>query len=242
MDPHGEGGAMATALAAAQQQQRCEMSLNVPPEFERAIRERVESGAYASPEAVFLACLVALEQWEAEQEAKLQALRRDIEFGREQIRNGQCSPMEELFEPLRARLEPSGAPKSFLQADFDALGAEVQAEVERIQRGEPANQEVVLGRMREEYGDESPPADEFFRRMNAWRIAERIATGKYGSAGDVVHSALCWLEEGEAADAADDELRQAIEEGIRSAETEPLIPGDVAFARIREELRRITSR
>lgn len=86
------------------------MSLNIPPEFERAIRERVESGAYASPEAVFLACLVALEQWEAEQESKLEALRRDIEFGREQIRNGQCSPLDEAFDRLRARLERSAAP------------------------------------------------------------------------------------------------------------------------------------
>lgn len=211
------------------------MSLAIPPEFERAIRERVESGAYASPEAVFLACLVALEQWEAEQESKLAALRRDIEFGREQIRNGQCSPMEEASERLRARLGTRRGPT--LQRDFTALGAEIQAEVDRIERGETVNQEVVLDRMRERYGDETPPDDEFFRRMNAWRIAERIATGRYRSAGDVIHSALCWMEEGEAADAADDELREAIEEGIRSAETEPLIPADEVVAHMHAIIR-----
>ena len=213
------------------------MSLAIPPEFERAIRERVESGAYASPEAVFLACLVALEQWEAEQEAKLEALRRDIDHGTEQLRQGEGSPMEEVFERLPARLEGLRGPKSVLQADFTALGAEVQAEVDRIRRGEPVNQEVVLDRMRERYGDESPPADEFFRRMNAWRIAERIATGRYQSAGDVIHSALCWMEEGEAADAADDELREAIEEGFRSAETEPLIPANEVVAHMHAIIR-----
>ena len=99
---------MATALAAAQQ--RSPMSLNVPPEFERAIRERVESGAYASEDAVFRACLEALEQWEAEQEAKLAALRADIDHATEQLRRGEGSPMEEVFARLRARLERSAVP------------------------------------------------------------------------------------------------------------------------------------
>lgn len=93
---------MATALAAAQQ--RYPMSLNVPPEFERAIRERVESGAYASEDAVFRACLEALAQWEGVQEEKLEALRQDIDIGREQIRNGRCSPMEDVFERIRRRV------------------------------------------------------------------------------------------------------------------------------------------
>lgn len=99
---------MATALAAAQQ--RSEMSLNVPPEFERAIRERVESGAYASEDAVFRACLEALVFWENDQEAKLEALRRDVDHATDQLRRGEGSPMEEVFERLRARLERSVVP------------------------------------------------------------------------------------------------------------------------------------
>jgi len=51
------------------------MSLNVPIEFERAIHERVESGAYASHEDVFAACLTALGEWEDVQRGKLEKLR-----------------------------------------------------------------------------------------------------------------------------------------------------------------------
>lgn len=100
---------MSTALAAAQQQ-RTEMSLTLPPEFERAIRERVESGAYASVEDVFAACLEGLELWETDQEAKLEALRRDVDHATEQLRRGEGSPMEEVFERLRTRLERSAVP------------------------------------------------------------------------------------------------------------------------------------
>lgn len=219
------------------------MSLNVAPEFERAIRERVESGAYASEDAVFRACLEALEQWEAEQEAKLEALRRAVDEGTEQLRRGEGVDGHEAFGRARARLlEKAAARETPLQEEFAALGAEVQAELTRIARGEIVDQETVLNRMRMLYGDNPPPNDEFFRRMNAWRIAERVAPGGYESAGDVIHSALCCLQELEAADAADDELRAAIDEGIAELDRGEGIPGDVAFARIQEELRRITAR
>jgi putative addiction module CopG family antidote len=86
------------------------MSLNVPPEFERAIRERVESGAYASEDAVFRACLEALAFWEDDQHAKLGALRRDVDEATEELRQGGGSPMDEVFARLRARLERSAVP------------------------------------------------------------------------------------------------------------------------------------
>lgn len=229
---------MATALEA--QHARSEMSLTVPPEFERAIRERVESGAYASADAVFRACLEALAEWEDVQRVKHEQMRADILVGSDQADRGKVVDGPEAFARARARLIEKTAPRNeigALQRDFDALGAEIQSEVDRIKRGETVNQEVVLDRMRERYGDECPQNDEFFRRMNAWRIAERIARGRYQSAGDVIHSALCWMEEGEAADAADDELREAIEEGFRSAETEPLIPADEMVAHMHAIIR-----
>lgn len=99
---------MSTAVEAAHP--RSHMSLTLPPEFERAVRERVESGAYASADDVFAACLEALAQWEAEQEAKLEALRRDVDHATEQLRRGEGSPMDEVFERLRARLERSAVP------------------------------------------------------------------------------------------------------------------------------------
>jgi putative addiction module CopG family antidote len=176
---------MATALAEARQQ-RPEMSLTLPPEFERAIRERVASGAYASADDVFAACLQA----------------------------------------LRAR-EAAG------EDDFSALGMAVQEDMSRISAGEVVDQAVVLDRMRADYGDDDPPRDEFFRRMNAYRIAGRVASGKYGCAGDVIHAALWSLEQTEAADAVDHEMKAAIAEGIASLERGEGIPGEEALARIR---------
>jgi putative addiction module CopG family antidote len=91
-------------LVKAAAQQRCEMSLNVPPKFERAVLERVQSGHYDSADEVFAACLHALALWEAEQEAKLEALRRDVDVGRGELRRGEGSPAEELFERIRRRV------------------------------------------------------------------------------------------------------------------------------------------
>jgi antitoxin ParD1/3/4 len=234
---------MATALAAPQP--RYPMSLNLPPEFERAVRERVESGAYASADAVFRACLEALAVWEDVQRAKFEKLRGEIQVGIDQADRGPVVDGEEALQRIRARLmEKAGALETVgkLQQDFTALGAEVDAELARIAQGEVIDRDAVLNRMRVLYGDNPPPNDEFFRRMNAWRIAERVAAGTYDSAGDVIHSALCWLEEGEAADAADDELRREIEEAIGELDRGEGIPGDVVFARIQEELRRVTAR
>ncbi|HEX8906387.1 MAG TPA: hypothetical protein VF771_16175, partial [Longimicrobiaceae bacterium] len=53
-----------SAHAAAAVEQRSAMSLNIPPEFERAVLERVQSGEYESTDAVLEACLEALEQRE----------------------------------------------------------------------------------------------------------------------------------------------------------------------------------
>ncbi|HET7230561.1 MAG TPA: hypothetical protein VFJ16_11200 [Longimicrobium sp.] len=148
------------------------MSLNVPPEFERAVRERVESGVYASAEDVFAACLEALEQWETEQEAKLETLRRDVDFGREQIRDGRGSHMEEVFE----------------------------------------------------------------------RIRRRVYSGDYGSAEDVLNTALAVLDEAEADDAANEPLRSAIDAGLAELDRGEGMSGDAAAEQIRADVRRITGR
>jgi antitoxin ParD1/3/4 len=92
---------MATALAAAQQ--RYPMSLNVPPEFERAIRERVESGAYASADDVFAACLKALAEWEDVQRAKYETLRAEIQVGIDQADRGQLVDGPEALRRIRER-------------------------------------------------------------------------------------------------------------------------------------------
>jgi antitoxin ParD1/3/4 len=91
-------------LVEAAAQQRSQMSLNVPPEFERAVLERVQSGHYDSTDEVFAACLHALALWEAEQEAKLEALRREVKIGLDQADRGQVVDGHEAFARARARL------------------------------------------------------------------------------------------------------------------------------------------
>jgi len=95
-------------MVEAAAQPRSEMSLNVPPEFERAVLQRVQSGQYDSVEHVIAACLHGLALWEAEQEAKLEALRRDADLGREQLRRGEGSPGTEVFERIRRRVYSGG--------------------------------------------------------------------------------------------------------------------------------------
>jgi putative addiction module CopG family antidote len=83
------------------------MSLNIPPGFERAIRERVESGAYPSTDDVLQACLDALQRDESSEAAKLDALRRDVQVAMDQYERGEYSPAEDVFARLHAKLARS---------------------------------------------------------------------------------------------------------------------------------------
>jgi antitoxin ParD1/3/4 len=86
------------------------MPLNIPPEFERAILERVESGEYPSTDDVLRACLDALEREENEYEAKLAQLRADIQVGLDQYERGEFSDGKEVLTRLRARVGRRSAP------------------------------------------------------------------------------------------------------------------------------------
>jgi antitoxin ParD1/3/4 len=87
------------ALAAVEQDRT--MSLNIPPEFERAVRERVESGEYASTDDVLKACLEALEREEAEDD---EWLKREIQLGLDELDRGEGIPGEVALEMARAEL------------------------------------------------------------------------------------------------------------------------------------------
>jgi antitoxin ParD1/3/4 len=71
------------------------MSFPLPPEFERAVLDRVRSGQFASPEDVLSAMMEALEDAEA--------LRAEIQVGLEQADRGEIVDGDEAFEWLRAR-------------------------------------------------------------------------------------------------------------------------------------------
>ena len=80
------------------------MSLNIPPEFERAVLERVESGQYASPEEVLRACLEALEREEESESSQLDALRHEIELGIRSAEEEELISAADVKELIRARL------------------------------------------------------------------------------------------------------------------------------------------
>ena len=77
------------------------MSFPLPPEFERAVLDRVRSGQFASPEDVLATMLELLEEREAEYETKLEELRRDIRIGLDQLDRGERLSREEVLTRLR---------------------------------------------------------------------------------------------------------------------------------------------
>ena len=77
------------------------MSFPIPPEFERAVLDRVRSGQYASAEDVLRACLEALEQAEAQEDADFDELRREIRIGLDELNRGERLSRDEVLARLR---------------------------------------------------------------------------------------------------------------------------------------------
>lgn len=83
------------------------MSLQLPPEFERAVLQRVQSGQYPSADAVFAACLDLLEREERDYDEKLEWLQRELDVGIAEIERGEVIEGElavaEALAELRQR-------------------------------------------------------------------------------------------------------------------------------------------
>jgi antitoxin ParD1/3/4 len=73
------------------------MSLQLPPELERAVLQRVQSGQYPSAEAVFSACLDLLEREERDYDDKLAWLQRELDVGIAEIERGEGIEGEQAF-------------------------------------------------------------------------------------------------------------------------------------------------
>ncbi len=64
------------------------MNVSLPAQLEQYVREKVESGLYSSASEVVREALRLLQEHERDQEAKLAQLRRDIEEGLRDAREG----------------------------------------------------------------------------------------------------------------------------------------------------------
>jgi antitoxin ParD1/3/4 len=80
------------------------MSLNIPPEFERAVLERVESGAYQSTDDVLKACLEGLTLLEADIADESEWLRREVQIGIDEADRGELIPGDEALASIRAEV------------------------------------------------------------------------------------------------------------------------------------------
>lgn len=77
-------------------------SVALSPHFETFIRQQVDSGRFNNVSEVVRAGLRLLEEREAEQAAKLQALREAIAVG---LASGPDLSEEEVFDELEAKLQ-----------------------------------------------------------------------------------------------------------------------------------------
>lgn len=80
-------------------------SVALSPHFEAFVRQQVESGRFNNVSEVVRAGLRLLEEREAEQAAKLQALREAIAVG---LASGPGIPEDEVFDRLEAKYGRDG--------------------------------------------------------------------------------------------------------------------------------------
>lgn len=79
------------------------MNVSLTPELERLVAAKVKSGLYGSSSEVVRAALRILQQVEANQAARLEALRRDIRVGIEQADRGEVIDGSDVFDELLKR-------------------------------------------------------------------------------------------------------------------------------------------
>ena|SRR5215218_1338088 len=79
------------------------MEFKIPPAFQRAVQERVESGQYESADEVFAACLELLEREEREYDEKRAWLENALDEGIAEIERGEGVDGEQAFAEALAR-------------------------------------------------------------------------------------------------------------------------------------------
>ena len=81
------------------------MNVSLTPQLESFVTGLVESGAYQSNSEVIRTALRMLREQNAAQEAKLKALRREIDVGIAELDRGEGILAHEVFAELKKRRE-----------------------------------------------------------------------------------------------------------------------------------------
>ena len=77
------------------------MNIQLKPEQEKFIRDKIASGAYSNADDVIAEAFLLLER----RENKLKELKAKIAVGTEQVANGQLTDGEEVFNRLQDRID-----------------------------------------------------------------------------------------------------------------------------------------
>lgn len=81
------------------------MSIELPEDLQQVVDRKVKSGAYRSAEEVMREALYLLIEHDAREERKLEALRRDIQEGLDDIERGAIHSWEEVEREMREIIE-----------------------------------------------------------------------------------------------------------------------------------------
>jgi antitoxin ParD1/3/4 len=81
---------------------RCAMELAVSPDLEQIVREKVESGHYASTDEVLREALQLLDDRDRLRAWKLEELRKEVAVGIQEAEQGLVAPLD--MEAVRARV------------------------------------------------------------------------------------------------------------------------------------------
>lgn len=81
------------------------MNVSLTPELERYVEEKVRSGRYRSSSEVMRESLRIMQQVDEERQARLVALRREVDRGIEELDRGMGVDGEEAFDRVLADIE-----------------------------------------------------------------------------------------------------------------------------------------
>lgn len=85
------------------------MNISINEQNQEHIRRKIESGQYKSPDDVIARALALLEEHDEELGRELAELRGKLEFGTEQLRNGQFTVYDnEGLNELKERIKREG--------------------------------------------------------------------------------------------------------------------------------------